>query len=146
MLRTTFVIVLAVAVLALPPPARAAQCTVPSGVHPTIQAAVDDPGCTEIELAAGLFEESPVIDRALTLTGASSTTTTIGGRVEVAAATVALADLGIAAAGGFTEALWAHSGAEVSAIDVAVLAGGAPAFFEDGFESGDTSAWASANP
>jgi hypothetical protein len=141
MLRTTLVI--AVAVLATAPLATAAQCSVPSGPYPTIQAAIDTPACTEITLASGLFEESPVIDHNLSLTGASSATTTIGGQVEVDGAAVALADLTIAGGGSFTEALWAHSGAEVSAIDVAVIAGGVPAIFSDGFESGDLSRWTS---
>jgi len=143
MLRTALVIAAALALLAPGTSARAATCTVPSGAHPTIQAAVDDPVCTEIEVAAGLYEESPVIDRHLSLAGASSATTTIGGQVEVDGAAVDLADLTIVGGGGgFSEALWAHSGAEVSAADVLVVAGGAPAFFADGFESGDTSGWA----
>jgi nitrous oxidase accessory protein NosD len=141
MLRTTLVLVVAAAVGAAA--AIAAQCPVPSGPYPTIQAAIDTPTCTEILVAAGLYEESPVIDRDLVLTGDSSATTTIGDQLEVDGAAVALAGLTISGGGGSaTEALWSHSGAEVTALDVLVTAAGAPAFFADGFESGDTSAWA----
>jgi hypothetical protein len=67
--------------------------------------------------------------------------------VEVDGVAVTLAGLAISSGGGSsTEALWAHSGGQVSAFDVLVVAGGAPAFFADGFESGSTSAWAWTNP
>ena len=57
--------------------ATAAVCTVPSAPHPTIQEAVDDVGCTEIVIAAGTYAESVGIDRSLTVSGASTTGTTI---------------------------------------------------------------------
>jgi hypothetical protein len=56
-------------------PAFADLCPVPSLSHVTIQAAVDDPACTEIEVAAGTFIESVVIPRDLVLRGASTTAT-----------------------------------------------------------------------
>jgi hypothetical protein len=139
-----FALVIVAAILVSTAAGFAAQCPVPSGPYPTIQSAIDNPTCTDITVAAGLFEESPVIDRVLSLTGASSSATTIGGQLEVDGAVVALAGLTISGGGGSAaEALWAHSGAEVSALDVLVTAAGAPAFFADGFESGDTSAWPS---
>ena len=37
---------------------RAAPCPVPTGSHPSIQFAVDDVGCTSIELGSQLYTES----------------------------------------------------------------------------------------
>jgi hypothetical protein len=53
--------------------AQAAVCNVP-GDHPTIQSAVDDPTCSQINVAAGTYAENVVINRQLTLTGAGNTT------------------------------------------------------------------------
>lgn len=46
----------------------AATCNVP-GTYATIQSAVDDPACTEIQLTAGIFSDTTVIDRDLTIGG-----------------------------------------------------------------------------
>ena len=133
----------------------AAVCTVPSGSYPTIQAAVDDPGCTEIVLAAQTFVEPVVIARDLIMGGASSSTTLIEGRVVVEGATtqVELHDLTVdasapAVAGCYPVALLARGGAEVAAIAVVVVNGDgdACAIFRDGFESGNTAAWSSTTP
>jgi hypothetical protein len=58
-------------------------CAVPSGQYPTIQSAIDDAGCSEVELTAQVFVESAVVDRSLTLRGDSSGTHTIEGQVQV---------------------------------------------------------------
>jgi len=138
------ILIATVAVVTMALPASAATCNVPSGPHPTIQAAIDDVGCTEIVVAAGTFAEGLVIARALSVQGAGSDQTFIQGQVEVSAQTVSLNGLNIAAP---DEALWAHSGAEVSGFDLSVLNGVfAPPLFADGFEDGTTGAWAVTSP
>ena len=52
--------------------AQAAACSVPSLSHPTIQSAVNDPGCNPINVAAGLYPEQVTISRTLTLNGAQA--------------------------------------------------------------------------
>jgi hypothetical protein len=50
----------------------AATCAVPSLAYPTIQSAVDDPTCTTINVAPGLYTENVSINRSLTLNGAQA--------------------------------------------------------------------------
>ena len=132
-----------------------ATCTVPSGIHPTIQAAVDDTGCTEIELAGQTYAESVDIGRSLSLSGVSSATSIIAGQVGVtgAATVVSLADLtvdgaGVAVAGCFAAAVSAGGGAQVLAGNLVVLnaVGSGCPLFGDGFESGSTGAWSAVMP
>ncbi|HKP92440.1 MAG TPA: hypothetical protein VJS88_00980, partial [Chthoniobacterales bacterium] len=52
--------------------ALAAVCSVPSAGYPTIQAAVDDPTCTTITVAPGIYSENVSIPRSLTLNGAQA--------------------------------------------------------------------------
>ena len=153
--RLMFKVVPLFAALLCAATARAAVCTVPSAPHPTVQVAVDDLGCTEIVLGAQTFTESVTIDRSLELGGASSTATIIEGRVlvEGASTQVTLRDLAVdgsapSVAGCFKEALVAEGGAQLSANDVVVVNsdGEACLLFRDGFESGNTSAWASVTP
>lgn len=59
-------------------PALAATCNVPS-THATIQAAVDDPGCTIITVAGGTYAERVSITRSLTIRGTGSTSTVLDG-------------------------------------------------------------------
>lgn len=123
---------------------QAATCTVPSGPHPTIRAALDDGTCTEIVVAAGEFPESPMVGRSLTLTGAGSDQTIIQGQVVVQAGSVLLQTLGIqTTSGSYQDALQVADGAEVSGVDLVVVNGGAlvDVLFADGFETGDTSGW-----
>ncbi len=135
---------LALAVIFSAGSAWAVTCSVPSAPHPTIQAAVDDVGCTDIVVAAGSFAESPLIARNLSVQGAGSGSTYIQGQVEVTAGVVTLAGLNISAAG---EALWTHSGAQVSGFDLAVVNGLVePPLFADGFESGTTGSWSAVVP
>ncbi|MCB9418376.1 MAG: hypothetical protein H6667_01115 [Ardenticatenaceae bacterium] len=54
-------------------------CEVPSGSHPTIQAAVDDSACSTINLAAATYVENVVIDRDLIIHGQSADTTYVDG-------------------------------------------------------------------
>jgi hypothetical protein len=50
----------------------AATCAVPSLAYPTIQSAVDDPVCTTINVAPGVYAENVTINRSLTLNGAQA--------------------------------------------------------------------------
>jgi nitrous oxidase accessory protein NosD len=136
-------------------PALAVVCQVPSGTHPTIQAAVNDDSCTEIELAAQTFEESVLIARGLTLRGASQATTTVEGQIAVqgVATEVVVEELTVDAsargmAGTVDAALVASGGASLITHSVSVLNSAVDlwAVFDDGFESGDTSAWSDTVP
>jgi hypothetical protein len=129
----------------------AATCTVPSVSHETIQEAVSDIGCTEIELAARVYIESVSLTRSLVLRGQSSAATTIEGRVIVtgAATSVALQSLkidgsAIPVKGCFEVVLDATDGGAVSADDDVVVintrADGCP-IFGDSFETGDSARW-----
>lgn len=147
--------VVAVALALSPLSAVAAVCTVPSASHPTIQDAVDDPACTEVVIAAGIFPESVAIERSLVVLGDSSTTTTVEGRFLVTGSTteVAISDLRIdtaapSAAGCFPLALDVSGGAEVTGTNIVVVNadGDACLLFGDGFESGDTNAWSNTAP
>src|SRR4051812_39282401 len=57
--------------------AAAATCSVPAG-YPTIQAAVDDPTCAIVNVAAGVYAENVLISRAVTLNGAQAGQATSG--------------------------------------------------------------------
>jgi len=59
------------AVSAAPASAAGPTCTVP-GDYPTIQMAVNDPGCNVIIVAAGTYNEQVTINRSLTLQGAQA--------------------------------------------------------------------------
>lgn len=52
--------------------AFAADCSVPSAGYPNIQAAVDDPTCSVINVAPGVYSENVSISRSLTLNGAQA--------------------------------------------------------------------------
>lgn len=51
---------------------QAATCSVPSAGYPTIQSAIDDPLCTTINVAPGVYPENLTINRSLTLNGAQA--------------------------------------------------------------------------
>ena len=147
-------LVLGLAVLAAEP-ATAVVCTVPSGPHPTIQAAVDDLSCTEIELAAQTFAESFVVGRDLIVRGDSTPTSIVEGQVEILGNGVAvgLEDFSIdastpAVAGCFPVALEVGDGAVVATTGMSVVNGRGTAcpIFANGFESGDTSGWSNVVP
>jgi len=136
-------------------PGVSVVCQVPTGPYPTVQSAVDNPVCTEIELAAQTFQESVLIARDLEMRGVSTTTTVIEGQLTVLGGStqVVLEDLtmdgsALGVAGTLNEALLAEGGAEVIGLRIVVLNAteDLPAIFSDGFESGDTSAWSAAAP
>jgi hypothetical protein len=64
----------------------AATCSVPTLAYPTIQSAVNDPVCTTINVAPGIYNENVTINRSLTLNGAQAGQTvalrTSGGAAE----------------------------------------------------------------
>ena len=69
LMRPIFVtLVLAVSSIA----ADAAMCPVPTTSYPTIQAAVDDPTCSTINVSPGVYPENLVISRSVTLNGAQA--------------------------------------------------------------------------
>ena len=142
-------------VLLCAPNGLAGVCSVPSGPYQTIQPAVDDPSCTEIVLAAQIFEESVTVGRDLTLRGASSTTTVIegrltaqGGSTELELENLTLDASAPGVAGTWNEALNVLGGAKVNGHDLVVLNAVFDPFpiFADGFESGNTSAWSTTVP
>ncbi|MFQ5611787.1 MAG: choice-of-anchor Q domain-containing protein [Anaerolineae bacterium] len=59
--------------------ALAANCSVPSGTYPTIQAAINDSNCDTINLMGMTYTENLNIPRSLTMQGAGIVTTTIDG-------------------------------------------------------------------
>jgi nitrous oxidase accessory protein NosD len=122
----------------------AATCNVPSVSYPTIQTAVDVATCDPIVVAGGSYLEELVIDRSLTLQGAGSGSSFIQGGVEVQAGTVTINGFHLSGTG---EALWSHTGAEVSGFDLQVVNGIIETpFFADGFESGTAGEWSTVVP
>ena len=141
--------------LASAPTVSADVCQVPSAAYATVQAAVDAPSCTAIDLADQTFAESVTIPRDLALRGISSATTVIEGRVEVrgAATRVVVEDLkvdgsALSVAGCFAEALVVEDGAQLDANRFTVVNsdGEGCLLFADGFESANTSAWSTTSP
>lgn len=135
--------------------AIAAVCNVPSGSHPTIQGALDDPACTEVVIAAGAYVESLTVDRTLDITGASSSTTVIEGQVVATGTGVSLTldSLKVdasapSAAGCYPEVVDVSGGAALTSNDLVAINGDGDAcvLFRDGFEAGDTDAWSGGTP
>lgn len=129
----------AAALLAHSPPATANACTVP-GSHPTLEAAVADPGCGDIELASQVYTEVVEIDRPLALSGPAENWSFIDGQVAVTTggAPVALSALRIqgSCSGG---SLQVTGGAQVTADGIEVTWSptgpcGSGLIFRDSFE------------
>lgn len=130
-------------------------CVVPNQ-RSTIQAAVNDPSCTTIQIQAGTFPEIVRINRDLTLVGAGIDLTTITGEVVVSGAgvVVLMTDFAVdtsvpGSAGCFGDAIQVGRGAEALAVRVRGLnaKGSGPCLvgilFADGFETGNTNRWSS---
>lgn len=121
-------------------PARAGACTVP-GTHPSIQAAVDDPACSDIELSNQSYFELLDIDRSLSLFGPPAGDATVIGQVNVSGgATMAILNDFRIESGCANGALRIFGGARMtgSGMQVAHISGtpcGVELIFEDGFES-----------
>ena len=126
--------------LAVPLQAFAVTCQVPAD-RPTIQAAVDDPSCTDIVLGNQIYAESVAIARSLLMFGPDGGSAVIRGAVSVTGASVLamLADFGIED-GCPGPGLAADQSAEIQAEEVTVMSsgqfacGGGDTFFSNGFE------------
>lgn len=81
--------------LASSAPASAASCLVPSTAYPTIQSAVDDPGCNPINIDNGEFKEDLLINRSLEIDGNSMSTSIIHGAGQGPVITVTAPDVTI---------------------------------------------------
>lgn len=139
--------------LAASVPADAVLCSVP-GSHPTIQEAINDSSCTEIDLSDQTYAESILVPRSLMITGPDTGTSILEGRVEIMGpgTVVTLTDLEVRN-GCQPEALSADQGGRVEGTGLVVVRSAAlpcppviADIFSDGFESGDTSAWSSTVP
>ncbi len=153
MRRASSVLILLVGVTAVlffhGPPGHAAPCSVPSTPYPTIQDAVDDPGCDPVLLGSRTYSESVAVARSVTVQGVTSIDTVIRGQVTVLSGTVALNGLsidtsGIGLAGRFNLALLSENTARVSGTDLVVVH--KAMLFGNGFETSDTSAWSATVP
>lgn len=120
-------------------PVFAGVCSVP-GTHSTIQAAIDDVGCSDIQLTNQSYFELLQIDRSLTLSGVQDGSAQVIGQVSLIGGTTvaSLNDFRIESGcpGG---ALHVSGGAQVSVSDMEVAwASGTPCLadvvFSGGFE------------
>ena len=132
---------------------RGAACSVPSGEHATLTAAIEDLGCAQISLAGGSYSESVVVTRSVTIDGPAAGGVTIRGRLLAAGEStlVVLRDLELESACAST--LEATGGAEIDATSTEVLANvtaGCPTFpshiFASSFESGALAEWGDVSP
>ncbi|HEY2138589.1 MAG TPA: hypothetical protein VGH00_00810, partial [Chthoniobacterales bacterium] len=71
-LNSTSALVVAATLALTAGSASADICSVPSSTYPTIQSAVDDPICSTINVAPGVYPENVSINRSLTLNGAQA--------------------------------------------------------------------------
>ncbi len=136
-------------------PARAQLCNVPAGV-PTVQRAVSDPACAQVALAAGSYDESVVVARTVTITGAGAASTQLGRPLVVAGVGTALAIGGVAIdVGGacYRAPVVVKDGATLLVAPGNVLpirADGSPSvpcpLFDDGYESATSHAWSTTVP
>ena len=128
-------------------------CNVPAPTYPTLGAAARDAGCTQVQVAAGVFPENVVLTRDLAVAGAGSAATIVQGSFVVSGAgndvtldALLLDGTAAGVAGCWSELLTATGGATISSgADLRVLntatGGTASRLFADGFESGGTLAW-----
>ena len=133
----------------------AATCTVPSGGHPTIQAAVDDPTCSVINLQSQTYQEEVAIGRTVSISGVSSSTSIIVGQVQLEGGSpvVTMTDIGVDAsnsvvAGCYRDAVLSRDGARLVGNNLVVVnaTGVACLLFGNGFENGNTAAWSATTP
>ena len=126
-------------------PSWAQTCNVPSQ-RPTVQSALLDPGCSVVNVAAGVRAESVGVARSVTIIGNGTAATTILGRILVrgAGTVLVLSNLTVDARGGtagcYLAAVDAEAGATVRPGIIAVIngfGGVAPCpLFADSFDFG----------
>jgi hypothetical protein len=150
--RFGLVLILAL-VLTSSVPVGAVVCSVP-GSHATIQEAIYDSACTEINLSDQTYAESILVPRSLTIAGPGAGTAILEGGVEATGSgtLVTMTDLEVRN-GCQPEAFSAERGGRVEGTGLVVVRSAAlpcppviADIFSDGFESGDTSAWSSTVP
>lgn len=131
-------------------PARAQLCNVPAGV-PTLQLAVSNPTCAQVVLAAGSYDESVVVSRTLTITGAGTASTELRRPLVVTGTGTAVTAGGFAIdIGGacYPASLVVKNGARVvvpAGNTLPIRADSVPSapcpLFDDDFESATTQLW-----
>jgi len=136
-------------------PARAQVCHVPGGV-PTVQLAVSNPSCAQVVLAAGSYDESVVVSRTLTITGAGTASTELRRPLAVTGAgtTVTAGGFAIDLGGSCHPAsLVVQNGARVlvpAGNTLPIRADSVPSapcrLFDDDFESASTQLWSATVP
>jgi len=121
--------------------AQAAICNVPAS-YASVQAAVNDNNCSEIQMSPGQYEGSINISRSLTLSGSGSNRTVVRGVVSVSGNATQATLTSFRISGGCLGSwLISSGGARVSASIVTseLIApspcGGEELIFEDGFEN-----------
>jgi nitrous oxidase accessory protein NosD len=121
--------------------ADAAICTVPAS-HASIQSAIDDSNCSEIQMSPGQYDGSLNIARSLALIGSGSNSAVVRGVVSVSGNATQVTAQGFRISGGCLGSwLIASSGATLSGLDLVseLLAPtqcpGGEMIFEDGFET-----------
>lgn len=135
-------------------PAGAVTCTVPSASYASLARAVNDAGCTTIDLGTGIFTGAVDAARTLTLVGDGTVQTILAGPVVArgAGTVVTLRQLRVdgtqpTSSGCPGPALRTEGGGQVLApqptvvTDTAAVVGPCT-LFADGFESGNVKAWA----
>lgn len=121
-------------------PALAGSCTVP-GTHDSIQAAVDDPGCTQIELANRDYFELLSINRSVTLSGPPGGNARVVGQVQVTGPTTLALLSNFRVEGGCPDGvLRVTGGGQATADGIQVIVDAASGcdsnvFYRDGFET-----------
>jgi nitrous oxidase accessory protein NosD len=120
---------------------QAAICNVPAS-YTSVQAAVNDNNCSEIQMSPGQYEGSVNISRSLSLSGSGSNRTVIRGVVSVSGNATQVTLTSFRISGGCLGSwLISSGGARVSASVVTseyvapTSCGGGELIFEDGFES-----------
>jgi len=139
-LPKALLVITLVGVVGISKETMASSCAVP-GSHSSIQTAVDDPSCSDIQLASQPYDEILEINRSLQLAGPVSGNSEIRGRVVIgqAGTSVTLSNLGVhgACTGGVVRVT---GGAQLAATMLRVTWNGsvlcaAELIFRDGFES-----------
>jgi len=122
-------------------PAQAAVCLVP-GSYASVQAAVNDNNCSEIQVASGTFAGAVAVQRSLSLVGAGSGLTTIQGMVSASGNSTTLALQGLLVkAGCLGSGIAVSGGARVTGFGVitegsnASQCPGDELIFKSGFEN-----------